>query len=582
MASGSLQGVVAQARRAALLHNGSALSDSALSDGQLLDCFLRGREEAAFAALVRRHGPMVLGVCRRVLRHVHDAEDAFQAVFLVLVRKATSLRGRDTIGNWLHGVAYHTALKARAASVRRRAKEYQAARDQAARYQAPEQQPARHGAAHDPDSWHDLVPLLDRELQRLPEKYRAAVVLCDLEGKSRKDAAALLRIPEGTLSSRLAAARRILARHLNAKGVTLSGGALATLLARQSASAAVPLNLVCSTVKSATLFAAGQTVAQTAAAGVISTHVAALAKGVMHVMLLQKLKSVVAVALVLGTLAAVTGVVLRPGAHAMGAHAMAGDGVAAAQKSAPQKSAPAAGAEKEAQRSGADAEFRLFLGERIPAADAEFVRRLFLDLCGVPPTPLEMHYFLAASDQKRREALIDILIAGHEANKQPLSQRLWRSWLTERNSPAERLFQALSKKSPDKKTLEMLVDDPKKVRAAAVSALDELIIRNWLQRGMVRHPGAKDRLDELLDQLLRSQKSDEQVLEALCLATLGRLPTEGEKKFIVSDVARQANRRDAWEHVLRVPVATEESRQFADALGRRTGRSSAQKSAPKQ
>src|SRR5262245_18854203 len=109
MATGQTGNVLRHLRRAALLSDGSDLTD-----GQLLECFLTRREEAAFAALVRRHGPMILGVCRRVLRNTHDAEDAFQATFLVLVRKAASLLPRETIGNWLYGVAYHTALKVRA------------------------------------------------------------------------------------------------------------------------------------------------------------------------------------------------------------------------------------------------------------------------------------------------------------------------------------------------------------------------------------------------------------------------------------------------------------------------------------
>src|SRR5919206_746462 len=122
MAAGQLSGVVRQLRRAALLQDGGGMTD-----GQLLDRFLRRRDEAAFEALVRRHGPMVLGVCRRVLRHEADAEDAFQATFLVLVRRAAAVNPRARVGNWLYGVAYRTALKAKALNHRRRVKERQAA-----------------------------------------------------------------------------------------------------------------------------------------------------------------------------------------------------------------------------------------------------------------------------------------------------------------------------------------------------------------------------------------------------------------------------------------------------------------------
>src|SRR5579871_5932867 len=138
-----------------------------LSDGQLLECYVQSREETAFAALVRRHGPMVWGVCRRVLQSHQDAEDAFQATFLVLVRKAASVVPRDMVGNWLYGVAHQTALNARAAAARRSAREKQVT---AMPEPVGEQQ----------QLWDDLQPLLDQELNRLPAKYRAVLVLCDL------------------------------------------------------------------------------------------------------------------------------------------------------------------------------------------------------------------------------------------------------------------------------------------------------------------------------------------------------------------------------------------------------------------
>src|SRR5262249_8241697 len=141
-----------------------------LSDSQLLERFLALREEVAFEALVHRHGPMVLGVCRRVLHNSHDAEDAFQATFLVLVRKAGSIVPREMVGNWLYGVAYRTALKARSLAARRRAMERQV-RDM------PRPETLDSGARD------DLQARLDRELNRLPDKYRAPVILCELEGK---------------------------------------------------------------------------------------------------------------------------------------------------------------------------------------------------------------------------------------------------------------------------------------------------------------------------------------------------------------------------------------------------------------
>src|SRR5262245_38426607 len=190
MASGQLNSVVGHLRRAVLLPDGGGLSD-----GQLLERFVARHEEAAFEMLVRRHGPMVLGVCRRVLRHVHDAEDAFQATFLVLARKAASIGQRERVGNWLYGVAYRTALEARTLNAQRRANERQVGA-------MPEPVAPEVNAARD---WR---PLLDRELSQLPAKYREPVVLCELEGGTRRDVARQLRIPEGTLSSRLATARK--------------------------------------------------------------------------------------------------------------------------------------------------------------------------------------------------------------------------------------------------------------------------------------------------------------------------------------------------------------------------------------
>jgi RNA polymerase sigma factor (sigma-70 family) len=244
-----------------------------MTDGELLDCFLTHRDDAAFAALVRRHGPMVWGVCRRLLHHHHDAEDAFQATFLVLVRKASSVEPREMVGNWLYGVAYQTARKARSMAARRKGRERQVV-------ELPEP------AVEEHDVWQDLQPLLDQELSRLPDKYRAPLVLCDLEGKTRMEAAQQLGWPEGTVAGRLATARRMLARRLARHGPALSGGALAAVLTENLATAGVPAAVVSSTIKAASLFAAGTG----AAAGTISVQVAALTEGVLKAMLFTKLK----------------------------------------------------------------------------------------------------------------------------------------------------------------------------------------------------------------------------------------------------------------------------------------------------
>ena len=169
-----LNQLVRRVRRVALLRG-----PTFASDGRLLESFLTCREESAFAMLVERHGPMVLGVCHRVIGNLHDAEDAFQAVFMVLACKASSIVPRDLVGNWLHGVAYRTALQARDRLGRRRARERQV-------MDMPQPTVA-------PDfDLHELHQALDEELNKLPEIYRVAIVLCDLEGRSRQDAACQL------------------------------------------------------------------------------------------------------------------------------------------------------------------------------------------------------------------------------------------------------------------------------------------------------------------------------------------------------------------------------------------------------
>jgi RNA polymerase sigma factor (sigma-70 family) len=249
-----------------------------LNDFELWQRFVHERDEAAFDVLVHRHGPMVLGVCRRVLRHEQDAEDAFQATFLVLVRKAPTLQSPSRLANWLHGVAYRTALEAKCAAARRRDRE---------------------AKAHPPtemseDPLAELWPVLDQELQRLGEKYRAVVVLCDLEGKTRQEAARQLGLAEGTVASRLARARRIVAKALARRG--FASALVAAALTQRAASASVAAERVVSTITSACLSA----VQAPAANAVLSAKVIALAEGVLKTMLLTKLKIGIAVFLVLG------------------------------------------------------------------------------------------------------------------------------------------------------------------------------------------------------------------------------------------------------------------------------------------
>lgn len=255
------------------------------TDADLLGQFIARRDEGAFAALVRRHGPMVWGVCRRVLPNESDAEDAFQATFLILALKAASVTPTEMVGNWLYGVARTTALKARRTNRRRAGHEHSVA-------VLPEPK-----AVPRDDHWNDLVPILDAELSRLPDRYRAVLVLCDLEGIARREAARRLSLPEGTVNSRLARARALLAKRLTRHGVALSIGALVATLTR-NATACVPASVATSTARVAFLTATGNAVAT----GAISANVAALTHGMGQAMLATKFKLVTAVVLMLGTL----------------------------------------------------------------------------------------------------------------------------------------------------------------------------------------------------------------------------------------------------------------------------------------
>ena len=257
---------------------------SALTDAQLLENFVTRREEASFEVLVWRHGAMVLALCKRVLRDSHEAEDAFQATFLVFARKATSIGRGEVVAAWLYKVAYRVALRLRAAAAKR-----SAAGEPTDAIPAPE-------AAGDLD-WLDLKPVLDDEIARLPEKYRAPFVLCYLEGRTNEEAAALIGCPKGTVLSRLSRGRERLRERLARRGVALSATAFALALTHNAASASVPAPLVISTTGAAVPFAAGTAVQ------LVPAHVAALAEGVLKTMTLIKAKiaaALVALA-VLGT-----------------------------------------------------------------------------------------------------------------------------------------------------------------------------------------------------------------------------------------------------------------------------------------
>jgi RNA polymerase sigma factor (sigma-70 family) len=247
-----------------------AATDS--SDAELLERFAAQRDEAAFEALLRRHGPLVWSVCRRVLAEEHAAEDAFQATFLVLVRKARSVSKQASIRSWLHGVALRVALRARQQESLRRRREQE----------TPIRPP---GEA----TWQEVRPILDEEIQRLPEKYRLPIILCYLEGQTNDEAARLLNCPRGTVATRLARARERLRSSLLRRGVSLSAGTLATYLTDNAMSAAVPSLLLAQTAKVALM-------------GAASVSITTLTEGVLHAMFLSKIKMASSFVLVLAAI----------------------------------------------------------------------------------------------------------------------------------------------------------------------------------------------------------------------------------------------------------------------------------------
>lgn len=265
MATGQLSGALQYIRR---MLGGAGGSDA--TDRELLERYAADRDEAAFTALVERHGPLVLGACRRVLANPADADDAFQATFVLLARKAAAVRWHDSVASWLYQAAYRIASKLRVQAARRQRHEAQA-------------MPSRPVDGPPAVDWHEVSRLIDDELQRLPDRFRLPVVLCCLNGLSRDEAARQLGWSLGTVKGRLERGREQLRERLTRRGLPFSAALLGTLLA-QGVVNAVPAPLVLSTV-------------QAAASGAISASVAALVQGAMHAMLWKKLKLVTAAVL---------------------------------------------------------------------------------------------------------------------------------------------------------------------------------------------------------------------------------------------------------------------------------------------
>ena len=273
------------------------------SDSELLDRFVARRDNEAFAVLVQRHGPLVLGVCRRVLQNPHDADDAFQATFLVLARKASAISRRDSLGGWLYEVAYHAALRTKSNALRRRTLEQQ----------APTMIPDDFLSQTDRQ---EVCAVLDEELQQLPRKYRRPLVLCYLQGKTNTEAAQELGCPAGSMSRVLSQGRELLRRRLVRRGVAPAAAGAACVVAQGTASASVPWTLAESTAEAAGHFAGSST----SVTGLISSEAAGVAESVLHAMTVSKVKLATVGFLAVCLLGVGTGVAVSHAAQAEAAH----------------------------------------------------------------------------------------------------------------------------------------------------------------------------------------------------------------------------------------------------------------------
>jgi RNA polymerase sigma factor (sigma-70 family) len=627
---------LAHIRRVALVNG-----ESGPSDGQLLGEFVGQRDETAFAALVKRHASMVFGVCQRLVGDVHLAEDAFQAVFIVLARRAASVRPREQIGNWLYGVAYRTALKARAMLARRRSREKQVI-------------VMPHPQVLPDEIWHDVQGVLDAELAQLPDKLRLPVVLCDLQGRPQREVARQLKLPPATLANRLASARRRLAERLAKRGIALSGGALAATITDHCARAAAPAGLISQATEAGRAISAGATFIESASAQAIQ-----LSEGVIQMLFVAKLrKCALSVAIVL---------VLTCG---FGAAALSNAWADDSTPTSKNALTPMPSSSTKPSNSKLD--------------DKEFLRRVCLDLRGDAPTEIETIYFVADGDAHKRSKVVEWLLedpqahAWREARKNPwkkaavnqcaachqdvfahivtdaptdTSHHGWfttaktyllsdgkpdvfrghlhmadvpdQAWIEGFHDPAVlaywldsprdssdeaflrrasqeargtppthleiEYFKADKDAKKRERLLDLLVKDPavakklgdgwkQKMLQADDSTLEKTKIRDYhavtkskvyelYQYRGAAGPVVPERLVQLLGKLLKEKRNDEQILEALALATLGRLPTESEKKLIVAGIAKQEDKAAAWRDVLKMFAGTNEARQYAEELG---------------
>ncbi len=421
MASAQLDVAVRYIRRMAAgqLHNES-------SDSQLLEDYTARGDQAAFAAIAKRHGPMVLSVCRRVLGHEQDAEDAFQVTFLALARHAAQVRKKEALASWLHGVAYRTAMSAKRAAARRRRHE---GRVESMRQTTPCEEL----------TLREIQAMLDEEVQRLPERYRIPFVLCYLEGKSQEEVARALGLKQGTLWSRLNRGRQQLQEHLAKRGIAVPAAILVAGAVSQCAGAAVPVRLLDTTVKAALQYAAGQAVA----AGLLTSGATTLLQGVTNAMFVSKCKIATALLLAVGVIA---------GAGLLTRQVLAGKNEDPAQQVVPQPPAQDNAKAQPAQAPGSPRSE----AAKPEATDKVEVRGRVLDPDGKPLAGAKLHL----SSLKRviqEESMYEEIMYKHEERATSGPDGLFRLTLTREELAQEfvpLLFATAKGYGPDWKVLD--------------------------------------------------------------------------------------------------------------------------------
>lgn len=369
------------------------------SDQELLHRFATTGDEAPFRVIIERHGPMVLGVCTRALRCPHDADDAFQATFLVFSQRAGSIRKSTSLASWLHGVARRVVAKLQRETRRRRARER--AVDRPAVDSSPDEL-----------TWSEVKTGLDEELERLPASYRDVLLLCYLEGQTRDEAARQLGVDVGVVKGRLERARKMLAQRLTRRGLTLSAGLFAASVSSSTLSA---------TVRAAALLAASRSVS-----GVVSPGVISLTNQVLKGIIMSKLK-LIGPALIC-SLALVAGV---------------GFSTAQAPVSSPLPYPPGftlqPGQPGPAEQAHKD--YLFWTLKQVPETDEAFIRRLSLDLRDAEPTPAEMHFFVRSKDANKRKILVDLFVKERvEKQKKADAEALKKGTLANQQQSLARLL----------------------------------------------------------------------------------------------------------------------------------------------